>query len=111
MPKNAKKNAGGLHHQRHYPKEVIHYESQTKQQCHVALHEKFLEVRRKYRPLRFYLQAVKIIKSGESWYTSRPVRKNILSKLMASCSKAGIFGDKVNHSLRATCETRLYKVD
>jgi len=60
---------------------------------------------------RFYLQAVKNIKPSQPWYTSRPIGKNILAKIMQTCAEeAGrISGQKTNHSLRATCATRLYQ--
>ena len=108
--KNTKTNAGGLRHQRYSAKQVVHFENvENKKRDHVALFVKFLTVR-PANCSRFYLQAVKNIKPSQPWYTSRPIGKNILAKIMQTCSEeAGISGQKTNHSLRATCATRLYQ--
>ena len=46
---------------------------------------------------------------GEPWFTSVPIGKNLLSKMVAEmCSKAGITGRKTNHSLRVSGATTLF---
>jgi hypothetical protein len=102
---------GGLKNIRHTPKEVVHFQNDdVPSKCHVRLFEKFL----KHRPrdtTRFYLMPAKKISSGV-WYTKRPIGKNSLSKFVSRmCTNAGVDGNKRNHSLRATCATRLYEAE
>ena len=59
----------------------------------------------------FYLRPLTKFENVEDsvWYVQVPVGRNKLSKITASmCSKAGIGGNKTNHSLRATGATELY---
>uniref|UniRef100_A0A1I8GBN5 RNB domain-containing protein n=1 Tax=Macrostomum lignano TaxID=282301 RepID=A0A1I8GBN5_9PLAT len=56
---------------------------------------------------RFYLQPLANL--GVKWFSNRPIGKNTLCKFMREmCTEAGINGRVTNHSLRATCATRLY---
>ena len=60
----------------------------------------------------FYLCPFKKLSlcSDSPWFTSVPLGKNTLSKMMATmCLNAGIFGHKNNHSLRAYAATELYQ--
>lgn len=103
----SKTNQGGLKCRRIQPKEVIHFANESNpDRCHVRIFERFLSVR-PTGSSRFYLQPAK--NPARTWYTNRPIGKNQLCKFVADmCSEAGISGRKTNHSLRATCATRLY---
>ena len=94
---------------RHTPKEVVHFQNDDNpSKCHVRLFEKFLKVRPS-DATRFYLVPATKISNGV-WFTKRPVGKNSLSKFVRRmCTNAGVNGNKRNHSLRATCATRLYE--
>ena len=105
---SSKTYVGGLKNVRTQPKVVVHYESQNKERCHVALFEKFL----KLRPgdsSRFYLRPLNSPRQ-ELWFSKRPIGKNQLCKYMKTIySEAGLSSQMVtNHSLRATCATRLF---
>jgi len=104
----SKTSAGGLRTTRIRPKEVVHFENETNpERCHVRLFEQFLGVR-PAGTTRFYLQPAKHPTSV--WFTNRPIGKNKLASFLTNmCSEAGLVGKKTNHSLRATCATRLYQ--
>jgi hypothetical protein len=103
----SKNNPGGLKSVCVVRKQVLHYENAAHPE-HIKLFEQFLAVRPK-SVSRFYLQPSKN-PTNSVWYTSRPLGKNSLSKFLAQiCADAGIEGKKTNHSLRATCATRLYQ--
>jgi integrase len=106
--KNSKTYAGGLKQRRIAPKEVVHFsKEENPARCHIRLLKKFTSVRPE-GATRFYLLPLK--KPGAVWFASRPYGKNSLGKLMKLlCESAGIEGAKRNHSLRATCATRLYQ--
>lgn len=58
----------------------------------------------------FYLQPVTRVKPGAPWFTTTPVGKNTLAKMVKEvCAEADIGGNKTNHSLRATGATELYQ--
>lgn len=103
-----KTNAGGLSDTRYKPKEVIQFPNETNPaRCHVRMFELFLRVRPSGNT-RFYLLPAK--KLTTVWYTNRPIGKNQLCKFLADmCNRVGVRGRKTNHSLRATCATRLYQ--
>lgn len=103
-----KTNAGGLSDTRYEPKEVIQFPNETNPaRCHVRLFQKFMSVRPSGNK-RFYLLPAKT--PTHIWFSSRPIGKNQLSKFLADmCKTAGVQGKKTNHSLRATCATRLYQ--
>ena len=108
--KHSKTNSGGLNNLRHKTKEVVHFENvSNRSRCHVTLMELFLS-KRPQSSNRFYLQPLKN-PNNLCWYTSKPIGKNKLNKFMKSiCDQAGIdSSSKSNHSLRATCATRLYQ--
>ena len=108
--KFSKTFSGGLRDMRKSPKKVVHFEnvSSDGRKSHIDLFTKFISVRPK-RTTRFYLQPLKEPKDG-CWFSTRPIGKNSLSKFMKDiCSLSGIDGRKTNHSLRATCASRLYQ--
>lgn len=58
----------------------------------------------------FYLLPLTKIKPGGSWFTTTPVGKNTLAKMVKEvCTEAGVGGNKTNHSLRATGATEMYQ--
>lgn len=101
--KSSKTYVGGLKNIRNTPKQVVHYANDdNKQRCHVALFEKFVQVR-PYNVNRFYLLPVKLPKANSCWFTERPIGKNSLAKFMKIiCANASIPQFVTNHSLRAT---------
>lgn len=106
--KKSKTFTGGLKQRRLTPKEVVQFPNEEiPDRCHVRLFKKFTAVRPNGTD-RFYLLPLK--KPGTTWFTVRPLGKNTLGTLMKRmCENAGIQGNKRNHSLRATCATRLYR--
>ena len=57
----------------------------------------------------FYLKALDSPRSDQ-WYSRDPFGHNMLAKIVPQvCLKAGITGHITNHSLTATCVTRLYQ--
>lgn len=108
--KCSKNNSGGLRNVRHQIKEVVQFESDNKTRCHVALFEKFQQVRPNDTN-RFYIMPKKNCISL-TWFTNRPIGKNKLAGFMKRISeKAGVPHHVTNHSLRATCATRLYEAN
>ena len=75
---------------------------------------RFLKNSAKYAPVitnRFYVMPKKNgVALGTTWFTNRPIGKNKLAGFMKRiCEKAGVHHNVTNHSLRATCATRLYE--
>ena len=101
---------GGLRDIRTKPKVVIQYASDDPTRCHVKLYQKFLSVR-PTGVARFYLMPISTARNDmKTWYTKRPIGKNSLAKYMKEiCFEAGLKIQATNHSLRATCATRLYQ--
>ena len=110
--KCSKNNSGGLRSIRHKAKEVVQFENDCKTKCHVALFEKFCQVRPKEND-RFYVMPKKNCTSLDiTWFTNRPIGKNKLAGFMKRiCENAGIPQHFTNHSLMATCATRLYEAN
>lgn len=104
--------AGGIKQQRVLPKDVRHFENrECPDRCHVRIFEMFL-TKRPPSAERFYLQSAAKWKDSICWYTNRPVGKNQLSSVVKTmCAEVGIQGNKTNHSLKATCATRLFQAN
>lgn len=103
---------GGLKDRRKSANERCYFHNENDKLKHVELFEKFLSVRPPNVD-RFYLYPSKHWKTTSYWYTSRPLGKNVTSKMTRLiCNEAGI-KERTNHSLRATCATRMFegKVD
>ena len=101
---------GGLNQRRSKSKVKVHFENKDNpERCHVKLFEFFM---RKRNPQcnRFYQQAKTNVKQDDNiWFTTRPMGHNTLKNLLKTMTKkANIEGRKTNHSLKATCATRLY---
>lgn len=102
--------SGGLHQRRLRPKEKLHFANEgNPQRCHIRIFELFLS-KRPQNCDRFYLQSKrKVMIQDDIWFTSRPLGHNTLKKMLQTMTKGiGIQGRKTNHSLRATCASRLY---
>ena len=60
----------------------------------------------------FYCRALNSVPNGDSnalWYSSVPIGKNVLSKMVAEmCEEAKISGKKTNHSLRVSGASSLF---
>lgn len=106
----SKTNNGGLKFRKVAPKLVNHidqYSVTNQSRSHALLLIKYLEKRENISSDAFYLTPIKNPKSD--WYMSVPIGHNVLGKTVSRlCQKAGINGYKTNHSLRATCATRLF---
>lgn len=102
--------SGGLKSQRIIPKDVRHFENlECPDRCHLRLFEVYIS-KRPEGVERFYLKPSNQWKEKTKWYTSRPIGKNQLCGLIKKmCTDAGLSGNKRNHSLKATCATRLYQ--
>ena len=80
--------------------------------CHVYVLDLYFEKipREAIEKDNFYVQpVVKLKDSTQPWFTTVPVGRNALSKMVKDiCADAGVSGNKTNHSLRATGATKLY---
>lgn len=103
---------GGLKHRQLEANVKEHSSNITNpSKCHVQLYKKYLSMRPKNARSDFYLKPLKQISKEGHGYTASAVwghnkLKNIVSNM---CTKAGIIGRKTNHSLKATCATRLFQ--
>ena len=105
----SKTYAGGIKDVKRKPKEVIAFANEANpRKCIVNLFGKYLE----HRPRnvkRLYLRSLDKPKD-KVWYSGVPIGKNNLSQFVYKmCLKAGFHGKFSNHSLRATCATRLFQ--
>lgn len=109
--KVSKTNQGGLKHRKLNPKYVKHVDLNSVNnptRSHANLLQKYLRLRPPNCGNEFYLTPLKV--SSSCWFKSTPMGHNTLTKVVKSlCDSCGIKGYKTNHSLRATCATRLYE--
>lgn len=108
----SKTNSGGLKHLKIEPKCVTHIDTLSETnptRSHALLLLKYLSLRPNDKK-EFYLTPLQTVTcSSKVWFKSTPVGHNTLAKTVPRlCSTVGISGYKTNHSLRATCATRLY---
>ena len=106
----SKSNQGGLDHRKIKPKIVRAYENVTNpDHCIVNLYLKYLSVRPEGLTTDdFYLRPLARPR-GNVWYSSQPIGKNTLTKIVGEMAKkAGIEGKITNHSLRASSASRMY---
>lgn len=104
----SKTNQGGLNDKRHKLVDRVYVPTEGNRICHLTAFKKFLKVRPSGVE-RFYLQPAKNWESNTVWFTSRPIGKNQLCKMMADITTDAGVPKLTNHSLRATCATRLYQ--
>ena len=58
----------------------------------------------------FYVRPVSVIQEGKPWFTSIPIGRNKLATMVKTmCSKAGVEGNKTNHSLRSFGVTSMFE--
>ncbi|XP_011406250.1 PREDICTED: glutamine-rich protein 1-like [Amphimedon queenslandica] len=58
----------------------------------------------------FYVRPVTVVGEGKPWFSSVPVGKNKLATMVKTmCSKAGLQGNKTNHSLRSFGVSSLFQ--
>lgn len=80
------------------------------ERCHTRLLDKYIHhlPEKAKKENLFYVRPLEK-PQGDIWYSSVPLGKNKLAKMVANmCADAGIGGHKTNHSLRATGATELY---
>lgn len=112
----SKTNNGGFKHRKLQPKKVRHIDInsvENVERSHALLLQKYLSLRPQNASNVFYLTPLAIKNDSvlpSIWYKTTPMGHNTLSKVVKNmCSKSGISGHITNHSLRATCATRLYE--
>ena len=109
----SKTNPRGWKHRKIEPKCVKHVDTlatSNSSRSHALLLIKYLSCRPANQEA-FYLAPVKKFDpTNKIWYKPVPVGHNTLSETVSRlCAKGDVKGFKTNHSLRATCATRLYK--
>ncbi|XP_046544689.1 uncharacterized protein LOC124254898 [Haliotis rubra] len=91
------------------PKSVTAYASDVSDKCIVHLYPKYLGLRPADAPTALYLRPLSKPRP-DRWYSVSPVGEHTLSKTVSRlCAAAGFSGFYTNHSLRATCATRLFR--
>lgn len=109
----SKTNQGGLDHRTVKRKVVRAYQNtDNPDRCIVHYWKKHIAVRPKDErcPLDFYLRPLIQPNAQGAWFSMQPVGRIKLSNTVAELAKeAGISGKVTNHSLRATCASRLYQ--
>ncbi|KAK6180908.1 hypothetical protein SNE40_008873 [Patella caerulea] len=107
--KISKTNQRGLKEFRVNPKCVTAYGSDDPKRCIVKLYQQYLSLRPEHAMSMVYLRP--LIKPTEKvWYAAAPVGRNTLvNTVKRLCEAAGFKGFFTNHSLRATCATRLFR--
>ena len=109
-----KNNQGGIAERKRKPKVVKVYANHANyQRCAVRLFEKYKDVRPSDNPkcsTDLYLRPLAKFGLVGPWFSCQPLGQNTLSKIVQTlCQTSGIAGKKTNHSLKATCATRLYQ--
>ena len=113
--KLSKTNGGGFKHRKVEPKHVKHVDVNSKEnpaRSHALLIEKYICLRQQLTNKNvFYLTPLKgDVMDNEPWFKDVPMGHNMLQNIVKKmCQSCGISGRKTNHSLRATCATRLYQ--
>ena len=104
-----KTNKGGIKHQKFEPKVVDVYPVLNSYRCPVRIISMYMSLMPENRMTSaFYLQPLRYF-TPTCWYANSPVGVNKLQKVVkVICEKGGLPGYYTNHSLRATCATRLY---
>lgn len=109
----SKTNQGGLDHRTVKRKVVRAYQNtDNPDRCVVHYWKKHLAVRPKHDncPLDFYLRPLVAPNADGAWFAMQAVGRVKLSNTVRELAQeAGISGKVTNHSLRATCASRLYR--
>ena len=104
-----KNNKGGIRERAHKPKVVPIYPAEHRGRCPVRLMTLYLsKLPKNRRSTALYLRP-KQTANASCWYVDRPIGINLLqSTVKRLCQSAGLEGFFTNHSLRASCATRMY---
>ena len=106
----SKNNPGGLKHRNITPKTVTHYENTSNpSRCFIRLYKLYMS-KCPENPVgdAFFLRPLPRQRINQ-WYSCQPIGHNTLgSTVKRLCDKAGIGGNRTNHSLRASAATRLF---
>ena len=109
----SKNCSGGVNNYRLRNKVVPIIANPMAEYCHVKLLDLYLPKIPPGHQGSFYLRPIKVIPENQEapWFTSQPLGKNQLSKMVSSMfQEAGIEKKNVtNHSLRASGTTELYR--
>lgn len=107
----SKTNQGGLDHRKAQRKVVRAYQNEVNpDRCIVHYYKKYLAVRPKGEncPDDFYLRPLAAPNDGV-WFYAQAIGRYKLSCVVSDlCKEAGFQGKFTNHSLRASCASRLY---
>ena len=103
-----KTNQGGLNVKK-FNKIVKFFPSSNKMKCPVYIYKKYVGLLpRSSVCKKFYLRCKKK-PTPSLWFCDQPYGINKIKNTVKDiCSQAGIVGKFTNHSLRATCESRMY---
>ena len=108
----SKTSQGGISSKLDGARQVCVYVSESPQRNVVRLYEKYISLlpkRPKYSDL-FVYELAERRRTPSTWYCDRPVGINVLKKTVKKLTDAaGLKGNFTNHSLRASCATRLYQ--
>ncbi|XP_046578507.1 uncharacterized protein LOC124286206 [Haliotis rubra] len=90
------------------PKCVRAYASDDRNKCVVAIFRKYCSLRPTNSRVMYLRPLVK--PRDDQWYSQQAVGKHTLQQTVGKmCKQAGFEGFYSNHSLRATCATRLFQ--
>ena len=111
---NCSKNRAGGFNQLNVPNKVVHQYQDTSagERCHVYILDTYLaKLPPNVEELDiFYFRPNHCSGDDSVWFTSVPIGKNMLSKMLKTmCFEAGVEGNKSNHSLRAYAATELFQ--
>ena len=103
-----KNNQGGLEC-KSKPKTVFIYEASNKARCPISIFKKYIGLLPESKSCRkMYLRCRKN-PTPSVWYCDQPYGVNrIKANVKEICKEGGIVGNYSNHSLRATCASRMY---
>lgn len=108
----SKNNQGGLDHRKVQRKVVRAYQNEVNpERCIVHYYKKYIAVRPKTDncPADFYLRPLAQAQDNV-WFYCQPIGRYKLSCVISDlCTRAGFKGKFTNHSLRASCASRLYR--
>ncbi len=108
----SKTSQGGLSSKLDSGRQVKVYGSENPVRNVVRLYEKYIGLlpQKAKHPDLFVYKLSERRRSPRVWYSDRPVGINVLKKTVKKLTTlAGLVGNFTNHSLRASCATRLYQ--
>ncbi len=108
----SKTNQGGLNSKGHKPRVLRAYGSTKPGRNIVDIYEKYVSLcPTDPKNNSLYKYSMSNAKhTAAQWFSDRPVGVNMLKKVIPSLARrAGLSGKYTNHSLRATCATRMFQ--